>query len=168
MITDVLEMLRAAGRQPTAKNVWWALSMDSFAVVSLTRARENARRFHVPGVNRLLRYVQMGIFGIEIGKNVELGSGVYFIHTLGIIIGGNAKIGDRVRFLGNNHVGNAKGDGDYPVIEDDVLVGAGARILGKVRIGKGAIIGANAVVLSDIPAGATAVGAPARAITKRS
>ena len=57
-----------------------------------------------------------------------------FVHTVGIVIGGTARVGSRVRFMGSNTVGTAKDNG-YPVIEDDVEVGAGARILGPIRVG---------------------------------
>lgn len=114
--------------------------------------------------NRALRLTQMALYGIEIGNDVTVGHGVYFVHTLGTVVGGNARLGDRVRLMGNNTIGTAKDNG-YPVIEDDAVIGCGARILGPVRIGKGAVIGANAVVLSDVPAGAVAVGIPAVART---
>jgi serine O-acetyltransferase len=104
--------------------------------------------------------MQMAIYGIEIAKDVELGEGVYFMHTLGVVIGGDARIGARTLFLGNITVGNLENRG-YPTIGEDVIIGAGARILGPVTIGAGARIGANAVVVSDVPMGATAVGIPA-------
>ena len=100
------------------------------------------------------------MYSIEIGNQVELGEGVNFAHTLGIVIGGDAKIGARVKFFGNNTVGTAKDNG-FPVIEDDVVIGAGARILGPSRGGRGALIGANAVVVNDVPAGAGVGGIPA-------
>jgi serine O-acetyltransferase len=65
--------------------------------------------------------------------------------------------------MGSNTVGTARDNG-HPVIEDDVLLGAGARVLGPVRVGRNAVIGANAVVLSDIPADSVAVGVPARVV----
>lgn len=133
---------------------------DSFPVLTMTRVRETARKLHVPGLNRVLRYTQMALFGIELGRDVQLGSGVYFVHTLGTVIGGTSKVGARVRLMGNNTIGTLKDDG-YPIIEDDVLIGCGARILGNVRIGAGARIGANAVVMRDVPAGALATGIPA-------
>jgi serine O-acetyltransferase len=104
--------------------------------------------------------MQTALFGIEISKDVTLGQGVVFVHTVGIVIGGNARIGDRVVFLGSNTIGNNKNSG-YPQIGNDVVIGAGARILGPVTIGDGASIAANAVVLCDVPAGAVAVGIPA-------
>jgi serine O-acetyltransferase len=123
--------------------------------------REAARRWHVPGVNHAMRLVQTVVYGIEIGNGVELGEGINFAHTLGIVIGGDARVGARVKFLGSNTVGTAKENG-YPVIEDEVVVGCGARVLGPIRVGKGAFIGANAVVLSDVPPGAVVSGIPAR------
>jgi serine O-acetyltransferase len=163
---DLLETTRAATGCVDAPNVARVLmTSDSFRVMGLSRMRQTARKYHLPLVNRTLRLVQMAIYGVEIGKNVQLGEGVYFVHTLGIIIGGDAKIGDRVRFMGNNTVGTAKDDG-YPEIGDDVIIGCGARILGNIKVGRGAIIGANAVVLEDVPAGATVVGVPAHVVSQ--
>lgn len=162
--SDAVELARAVsgntGRINVAQVARVALEQDAFPILLMTRLRELARRWHVPLANRALRLTQMAVYGIEIGKDVTLGHGVYAVHSLGTVIGGDARIGNRVRFMGNNTVGSAKDDG-CPVIEDDVLVGAGARILGPIRIGAGARIGANAVVLHDVPAGAVATGIPA-------
>jgi serine O-acetyltransferase len=159
---DAIELTRASARGEVSIGplLQVVLLSDPFVVLALTRAREAARRFHVPLVNRVLRLITVGVYGVEIGKDVSLGHGVYFVHTLGTVLGGDARIGDRVRFMGNNTVGTAKDNG-YPVIERDVVVGCGARILGPVRIGAGAVIGANAVVLRDVPEGAVAYGVPA-------
>ncbi len=150
--------------KPSAKDaVTAALVQDGYAVLALSRLRDASRRWHVPGANRVLRLCQTAIYAIEIGNQVTLGEGVNFAHTLGIVIGGDSKIGARVKFLGNNTIGTAKDNG-YPVIEDDVVIGCGARVLGPVRVGKGALIGANAVVVSDVPAGAVVAGIPAKVI----
>ncbi len=142
-----------------------AAALDAFPVLLLTRVRETARRLHVPGANRLLRLVQMSLYGVEIGKDVRLGDGVSLVHSLGTVIGGTSQVGARVRLMGNNTVGTAKDNG-CPVVEEDVVVGCGARILGPVRVGRGAVIGANSVVLHDVPPGAVVAGAPARVIGK--
>jgi serine O-acetyltransferase len=159
---DAVEFSRVSGpgRGGARRVLHDALLHDGFAVLALTRVRELARRWHVPGVNRLVRLAQTALYGIEIGKDVHLGEGVCFVHTLGTVIGGDARLGARVRVLGNVTIGTAKDNG-YPVIGDDVVIGAGARILGPVTIGRGATVGANAVVLTDVPAGARAVGVPA-------
>lgn len=162
MWNDARELANAnaRGRSLSTERFAHEVTSDGYQILVMQRLRERCRKFHVPLANHLLRRLSTGLFGIEIGNQVTLGEGVSFVHPIGIVIGGDAKIGDRVRFMGNNTIGTAKDNG-YPVIEDDVLVGAGARVLGPVRIGKGATIGANAVVLQDVPAGATAVGIPA-------
>lgn len=162
LLRDTIALARVAAKGDlSARGLASAVVQDSFTVVALTRLRELARRLELPLVNRLLRLAQVAIYGIEIGKDVTLGDGVYFVHTLGTVIGGDARVGHRVTFMGNNTVGTAKDNG-YPTIGDDVVVGAGARILGPIRVGARAVIGANAVVLNDVPAFATAMGVPAK------
>jgi len=140
-----------------------ALTQDSFLILALWRLRCGARRWRIPGVNHLLRRLQTVLFGIELGNDVTLGRGVFFVHPIGIVVGGDARVGDRVRFMGSNTVGTASDNG-CPVIEDDVVLGAGARVLGPIRIGQSTVIGANAVVLTDIPPHSVAVGVPARVV----
>lgn len=144
----------------TAKSLARAVSYDGYAVLAMSRLRTAAFRWHLPGANRALRMAQMVLYNIEISKEARLGEGVYFMHTNGIVIGGDAKIGARTIFLGSITIGNLENRG-YPTIGEDVIIGAGARILGPITIGDRARIGANAVVVRDVPAGATAVGVPA-------
>ncbi len=161
--SDAFELARSMGGddEPSAKTAAKAaLSQDGYKVLLLSRVRETARRRHIPLVNHVLRLATTVIYGIEIERNVELGVGVNFAHTVGIVIGGTSKVGARVKFMGSNTVGTAKDDG-CPVIEDDVVVGCGARVLGPIRVGRGAVIGANAVVLHDVPPGAVVTGIPA-------
>jgi serine O-acetyltransferase len=161
VLLDAIEMTRASGVPVTIKTLGRSVFLtDSFPVMVMTRVREVGRKWHVPLVNRLLRYTQMTVFGIEIGKDVELGSGVFFVHTLGTVVGGDSKIGPRVRILGNNTIGTARDNG-CPVIDEDVEIGVGARILGPIKIGARAQIGANAVVLQDVPPDSFAAGVPA-------
>ena len=166
MWRDATSLSRAARGAGDRNGGLRMLRTDAWMILALFRVREVALRWHIPVVNRVLRLMQMMFGGVELGNDITLGEGVYFIHSLGTVIGGDARVGDRVRFLGNNTVGAAKDDG-YPVIGHDVEVGCGARILGPVHIGDGAVIGANAVVLHDVPAGAVAVGVPARILTHR-
>lgn len=172
LVNDAFELARSMRRKgddtandiptPAVKEAMKAaLSQDGYKVLLTTRLRESARRWRVPGANHALRLVTTVLYGIEIGNEIELGDGVNFAHTLGTVIGGTSKVGARVKFMGNNTVGTNKDNG-CPIIEDDVVVGCGARILGPIRIGRGAFIGANAVVLTDVPAGAVATGIPAK------
>ncbi len=144
------------GVRPLAK----VLAHDGLQVLILSRVRQAAVRWQVPLVDGALRRLQTALFGVELSEGAAIGEGVMFVHTVGVVVGGDAQIGDRVTFLGMNTVGTIRDNG-YPRIGNDVVVGAGARILGPIRVGDGASIGANAVVVHDVPAGATAVGVPA-------
>ncbi|MFI5301768.1 MAG: serine acetyltransferase, partial [Polyangiales bacterium] len=98
LVTDAVELARVSdgGDVSLRSIVRTALLLDSFSILVTTRARELARRLHVPGVNHALRLFQTLLYGIEIGRDVQLGRGIYFVHTVGTVIGGNAKVGDRV------------------------------------------------------------------------
>jgi serine O-acetyltransferase len=165
-LADARALQAAAKFAPGPRGLARAIfTTDSYRVLLLDRARQSARRHHVPLVNAALRIVQQVMAGVEIGRDVTLGEGVYFVHPVGVVLGGDCRIGARVRFYGSNTVGTAKDDG-YPVIEDDVWVGAGARILGPIRIGARSRIGANAVVLTDVPPDSVARGVPARVVPR--
>ena len=103
--------------------------------------------------------------GIEIPFDVRIGRRVEIHHHSGIVINGYVEIGDGCIIRQNVTIGiKAIGDRGAPILGRNVEVGAGAVILGHIRIGDGARIGANAVVMTDVPDGATAVGVPARII----
>jgi len=106
------------------------------------------------------------VYGIELPYTVALGRRVVIEHQGGIVIHGASRIGDDCIIRQNCTLGIRTLDqlGDAPVLAERVNVGAGAVILGAVTIGAGAQIGANAVVLRDVPAGAVAVGVPARIV----
>ncbi len=97
-----------------------------------------------------------------------VGRGVVIEHQGGIVIHGASVIGDRCIVRQNCTLGIRSSDApnDAPTLTDGVSLGAGAVVLGRVTIGKDAVIGANAVVLQDVPPGATAVGVPARIVRK--
>jgi serine O-acetyltransferase len=161
---DAVELTRVACRAVDRRRVLRTIfANDSFAILLLWRLRTSCRRLRIPFVTSLLRRVQTVVFGVEIAKEVTLGRGVYFVHPIGIVVGGHSRVGDRVKFLGSNTLGTVHDDG-YPELESDVIVGVGARVLGPIRIGRGTVIGANAVVLQDLPPGSVAVGVPARIV----
>ncbi|MDO9235912.1 MAG: DapH/DapD/GlmU-related protein, partial [Aquabacterium sp.] len=102
------------------------------------------------------------VFSAVVPPEVQLGKGVLLGYKgLGVIIHRRAVIGNNVLVGAHVTIGGRGKYHDVPVIEDNVMIGTGAKILGPVRIGRGARIGANAVVVHDVPAGATAVGIPA-------
>lgn len=107
--------------------------------------------------------------GIEIHPGAHIGRRVFFDHGFGIVIGETAIIGDDCTIYQGVTLGGTslyKGEKRHPTLESSVVVGAGAQILGGFTVGAGARIGSNAVVVKPVPAGATAVGNPARLITK--
>lgn len=106
------------------------------------------------------------IYGIELPYTVKLGRRVVVEHQGGIVVHGNCEIGDDCIIRQNCTLGirSLAALTDAPVLEPGVSLGAGAVVLGAVRIGAGSAIGANAVVLADIPPGSVAVGIPARVV----
>lgn len=109
------------------------------------------------------------VTGIEINPGASIGENLFIDHGMGVVIGETAEIGDNVLMYHGVTLGGVGGDRNskrHPTVEDDVIIGAGAKILGPITIGKGAKIGANAVVLKTVPPYATAVGIPARIIEK--
>jgi serine O-acetyltransferase len=115
---------------------------------------------------RLLSHLSRHLSGIEIHPGAKIGHGLFIDHGLGVVIGETAEIGNNVTiYHGATLGGTGKHTGKrHPTIEDNVFIGAGAKILGPIVVGKGAKIGAGAVVVKPIPAGATAVGIPARVV----
>jgi serine O-acetyltransferase len=107
-------------------------------------------------------------YGIELQFSTRIGRRVAIDHQSGIVIHGNCVIGDGCRIRQNTTIGVRTLDDleAAPILGRDVDVGAGAVIVGRVTIGEGAAVGANAVVLQDVPPGALAVGVPARIIER--
>jgi len=150
----------------------WRMLWEAEAMPSLVRYRFSAwlRRHHVPILPGFLDRWNRAAVGLFIGPPVTIGPGVYMPHGC-VVIDGIVTIGRSCVLNPWVTVGlNSKVDDDGqvilfgPTIGDFVLVGTGAKLLGPIKIGAGARIGANAVVISDVPAGATAVGIPARVV----
>ena len=124
------------------------------------------RKLHLSPLAKLVEWLIRVMFGCEIHSQMKCGQGLVLGHNgCGIVINKDAVIGDNVLIFQNTTIGGRKGS-SAPIIGDDVLIGAGAVILGDITIGKGAQIGSNAVVLQDVPEYATAIGVPAKIIEK--
>ncbi len=134
------------------------------------RMRINSKLIRFPFsflYRRMFVYIR-NHYGIELPYSARLGRRVVIEHQGGIVIHGNTVIGNNCFIRQGCTLGNKTLDAvfDAPILGNNVNVGAGAKILGRVTIGDGASIGANAVVVKDVPAGATAVGIPAKVLEK--
>jgi serine O-acetyltransferase len=131
---------------------------------------------HSPGATLLARAARKwavlrhrfwgAVCGADIPLNCRLGGGLMLPHPNGVVIHPDALVGTNCLIFQQVTLGT-RGLQGPPIIEGHVDIGAGAKILGAVRIGAHAVIGANAVVLEDVPAGCTAVGNPARLLARR-
>ena len=113
---------------------------------------------------RFLSYLTRGLTGIEIHPGATIGRRFFIDHGMGVVIGETAEIGNDVTLYHGVTLGGTSWHHGkrHPTLGDGVVVGAGAKILGPIVIGAGAKIGSNAVVVKDVPEGATAAGIPAR------
>lgn len=119
-------------------------------------------------IARLISQVVRLFTGIEIHPGAQIGRGLFIDHGMGVVIGETSIIGnDVVIYHGVTLGGTGKDKGKrHPTVGDNVVIGTGAKVLGPINIGNNVKIGANSVVLTDVPAGATAVGIPARFIVR--
>jgi len=150
--TDWKGMLKALLTDGTPAMVWY-------------RLMQWARRWRLVPLELAFNRMNTICCGCVIGRGAEFGPGFVLIHSNGVVINGTVRGGANVKLEHQVTIGAEKRQS--PVLGDDVFVGAGAKILGAVRIGDGAKVGANAVVLGDVPPGATAVGIPARVVRTR-
>lgn len=115
---------------------------------------------------RLLSHLSRFFTGIEVHPGASIGRRLFIDHGMGVVIGETAIVGNDVTLYHGVTLGGTSWNKGrrHPTLEDGVVIGAGAKILGPITIGAAAKVGSNAVVVKDVPAGATAVGNPARII----
>jgi serine O-acetyltransferase len=170
MIRGVLSEIRAdvtaaRDRDPAAQGVSSFEILTSWAGVQALLAHRLAhalRHAGVPLLPRAIAYLTRAVTGVEIHPAAEIGSRFFIDHGSGVVIGETAKIGDCVTLyqgvtLGGTGFQRGK---RHPTLGDNVTVGSGAKLLGPIAVGDGAKIGANTVVVEDVPPGATVVGNP--------
>ena len=115
---------------------------------------------------RLISQIARFLTGIEIHPGATLGAGILIDHGMGVVIGETAELGDRITiYHGTTLGGTGKEKGKrHPTVGDNVVIGAGSKVLGNIKIGSNSKIGANSVVLDDVPEGATVVGIPGKVV----
>ncbi|BFM39674.1 serine O-acetyltransferase [Synechocystis sp. LKSZ1] len=121
---------------------------------------------HLPFIPRLLSHLGRFLTGIEIHPGAQIGQGVFIDHGMGVVIGETAIIGDyALIYQGVTLGGTGKESGKrHPTLGDNVVVGAGAKVLGNIEIGHNVRIGAGSVVLRSVPSDCTVVGVPGRVV----
>ncbi len=160
---------RALAQDPAARNKWEVLLLYPGIHALLAHRLAHAlhkKRFYF--LARALSQLARFITGIEIHPGAKIGRGLFIDHGMGVVIGETTQIGDDVTiYHGVTLGGTGKLKGKrHPTLGDRVVVGAGAKVLGAITIGNDVKIGANAVVVSDLPSGATAVGTKAKMLEK--
>lgn len=156
-------------KDPAAQNYFEVILLYSgLHAIVLYRISHFLLQMKVPVVPRLLSQLGRFMTGIEIHPGAQIGDGLFIDHGMGVVIGETSVIKEGVTlYQGVTLGGTGKEKGKrHPNIENNVVIGAGAKILGNITIGENSYIGANAVVLHDVPANSTVVGVPGR-ITKQ-
>jgi len=143
-----------------------ALLFDSgFQALLAYRLGHTLLAWRVPALPAACRRWAIAACGVDILPRAEIGGCCIVAHGIGLVVGGRTAIGEDCTLLHGVTLGEVRFDElDCPTVGDRVTIGAGAMVLGGVRVGAGATIGAGAVVLADVPAGATVAGVPARPI----
>ncbi|MFG1342097.1 serine O-acetyltransferase EpsC [Xanthobacter autotrophicus] len=164
------DLARYAQMENVPANLKFKLRMflmtPGFQFVFAVRLQELVKPIPVIGkaLRRIIWWLSCILFSSEFALGAEVGGGLYVPHPFGIVVGA-AKLGRNVTLLQNVTIGRkSRRDSCDPVIGDRVAIYSGAALLGSITIGTGSVIGANAVVVKDVPPGATAIGVPARIV----
>jgi serine O-acetyltransferase len=159
------DIAAARDRDPAARGVGSLEILASWGGVQAILAHRLAHALHdagMPVVPHGLAYASRAVTGVEIHPAAQIGAEPFIDHGSGVVIGETAEIGDRVTIYQGVTMGGtgfARGK-RHPSVGDDVTVGSGAKLLGPIEVGHGAKIGANSVVVKDVPPNATVVGNP--------
>jgi serine O-acetyltransferase len=163
---EVREELRAArDRDPATRAASDLEILATWPGIHAVLAHRLAHTLHeagVPLLPRLVSHLSRTLTGIEIHPGAKLGRGLFIDHGAGVVIGETAEVGDNVTLyqgvtLGGTGFATGK---RHPTVEDNVTIGSGAKLLGPITVGHGAKIGANSVVITDVPPNTTVVGNP--------
>ncbi len=156
-------------RDPAARSVWEVIfCYPGFHAVLIHRVAHwlwQRRRFFL---GRLVSHLGRQLTGIEIHPGAKIGRGLFIDHGMGVVIGETAEIGDHVTiYQGAVLGGTGKEKGKrHPTIGDNVVIAAGAKVLGGFKVGDNAKIGAGSVVLREVPPNTTVVGVPGRVVVQ--
>ena len=159
------DVASARERDPAARGIGTLEILTGWAGVQALLAHRVAHALweaEIPLAPRTIAYTTRSITGVEIHPAARIGSDFFIDHGSGVVIGETAEIGDRVTLYQGVTLGGtgfARGK-RHPTLDDDVTVGSGAKLLGPVTVGRNAKVGANTVVIEDVPPQTTVVGNP--------
>jgi serine O-acetyltransferase len=154
-------------RDPAARSTWEVVTCyPGFHAITLHRVSHWLWHARFRWVARMLSHFTRWVTGIEIHPGATIGRRVFIDHGMGVVIGETAEIKDDCTLYHGVTLGGTSWNKGkrHPTLEKGVVIGAGAKVLGPITLYEGAKVGSNAVVVRDVPPGATAVGIPARII----
>lgn len=158
-------------RDPAARSAWEVLTCyPGLHALILHRRAHWCWNHGFKWLGRFISHCARWLTGIEIHPGAKIGERVFFDHAMGVVVGETAEIGDGCTIYQGVTLGGTslyKGTKRHPTLGQNVVVSAGAKVLGGFEVGDNAKIGSNAVVIKPVPAGATAVGIPARIIPSK-
>jgi serine O-acetyltransferase len=154
------------GVRPSFAGLLRRLPHHRFLPIVLCRVSRAARLRKIPILPELLTYLNIALFGLEVTPRCEIGPGIFFPHPSGTVVGA-WRIGRNVTILQGVTLGAKRMDLGFdaklrPEVGDNVMLGAGSKVLGGIQIGDNVTVGANSVVVDSVAAGSTVVGIPAR------
>jgi len=161
---DVRAKSRWVHERDDARAVLKTLLADGTPAMFWYRLMQWSRRWRLAPLEMFCNKINAFFCGCIIGRGAEFGPRFVLIHSQGVVINGGVVGGSDVRIEHQVTIGAERRR--FPVLGDDVFLGAGAKILGALTIGDRVRVGANAVVLTDVPADSTAVGVPARVVRR--
>lgn len=168
MFSRLREDIRSVfDRDPAARTAWEVLTCyPGVHAVMLHRLANRLWRRRLRWLARMVSHLARFLTGIEIHPGATIGRRFFIDHGMGVVIGETAVIGDDVTLYHGVTLGGTSWNKGrrHPTLEDGVVIGAGAKVLGPITIGARSKVGSNAVVVKDVPPGTTAVGNPARII----
>ena len=154
-------------RDPAARGVWEIIfCYPGFQAITIHRFSHRLWKYKLPLIPRLLSHLTRFLTGVEIHPGAKIGKGVFIDHGMGVVIGETSEIGDRcLLYQGVTLGGTGKEGGKrHPTLENNVVVGAGAKVLGDISIGTNTRIGAGSVVVKNVDSNSTVVGIPGRVV----
>src|SRR5437773_620923 len=168
MLTRIREDIACAfERDPAARSTWEVITCyPRFHALLIHRLAHRLWRVKLRWLARFVSHVSRFLTGIEIHPGAKVGRRVFIDHGMGVVIGETAELGDDCTLYHGVTLGGTTWNRGkrHPSLGNGVVIGAGAKLLGPISVGDRARIGSNAVVVKDVPPGATAVGIPARII----